>query len=257
MRKINKSLHIKIFISFLLLFFSASGSYAISPTPTEIATKTPSPTPNTIQQQINSLTNKIASRVAALKLVEKRGVIGDVSNISNTQITLNDVNGNTRFIDVDEFTKFTSPSSKASFGISDIKKGEKLGVLGLYNKESRRVLARFVDVLILPQIIHGVVSETDSDNFTLTVDAPGGKEYTIDVASSTRTLSYDQVKKELLKSGFSKIEAGQSLVIVGFPDRKDAKIIEATRIIVLPGIPANPKIKVSASSDSSAPTNTP
>src|SRR3989344_7962603 len=104
------------------------------------------------QQQINALTNKIASRVAQLKLVEKRGVIGKVTDVSNTQITLSDMSGNTRFVDVDEFTKFKSDSK--SFGISDIEKGQKIGALGLYNKQSRRILARFVEVLQIPDFIH-------------------------------------------------------------------------------------------------------
>ncbi len=248
---------ISVFLISLYLYVFTSFSFAISQTPTETPTKTPTPSPNTLQKQIDSLTNKIASRVAALKLVEKRGIIGEVSGVSNTQITLNDINGNTRFVDVDEFTKFSSPSSKTSFGISDIRKGDKLGVLGLYNKESRRILARFIETLIMPAIIHGAVSSIDSENFTLSVNTEDGKEYKIDVQTSTRTFSYDLEKRQLLKSGFSKIETGESIIIVGFADKKDASLIQASRVIVLPGVSKNPKIKVSASKESSSPTNTP
>src|SRR5690348_9180787 len=119
-------------------------------------TPTPSPTPqNTLEQQISNLKDKIASRVAQLKLVDKRGIIGTVTDVNLTQITLTDSKGDTRFIDIDELTKFSSPSAKSNFGISDITKGSILGVLGLYNRESRRILARFVDVIVLPAEISG------------------------------------------------------------------------------------------------------
>ena len=78
------------------------------------------------------------------KLVEKRGIIGTVTDSSDTQITVTDIAGNIRFVDVDELTKFYSSDSK-TFGISDIKNGMTIGVLGLYNKQSRRILAREVN----------------------------------------------------------------------------------------------------------------
>ena len=160
-------LYILLILFALISYFDVS--YAASPTPTESLT----------QQQINALTNKIASRVAQLKLVEKRGIIGNVTDVSNTQITINDVGGNTRFVDIDEFTKFISDSK--SFGISDIQKGQKIGVLGLYNRESRRILARFVEVLQIPDYIHGAVSSIDSKNFNLVVATENDKQINIEV----------------------------------------------------------------------------
>lgn len=252
---INK-LKILILFSLFSLLVTSSTYAAVSPTP-KPSGKAPTPTSSTIQQQINSLTNKIASRVAQLKLVEKRGVIGKVTDVSNTQITIEDGKNNTKFIDVDEFTKFTSPSSKTSFGISDIKKGDHIGALGLYNKDSRRILARFIEVLTIPRVIHGGISSVDAKNFTIAVASDDGKDYTVDIQSSTRTFLYDQETRELVKGGFTKLEEGQSVILVGFPDTKDEKLIEATRVIVLPGIPTNPKIKLSVSSKTSAPTSTP
>src|SRR5690349_18838483 len=79
---------------------------------------------NSISQQINNLQERIATRVAQLKLVDHRGIIGTVTDVTQTQIALADIQGNTRFIDVDEITKFSNPSAKGTFGISDIKKGQ-------------------------------------------------------------------------------------------------------------------------------------
>lgn len=245
-----KKLFIFTIIIFLLII-SISGVNAQSVTPTK--KPTPTPSPGLIQKQINSLTNKIASRVAELKLVEKKGVMGQVTDVSSTQITLRDIHGNTKFVDVDEFTKFNSVSSKSSFGISDIKKNDKLGVLGLYNKDSRRILARFVDVIDLPRVLHGAISEIDEDNFTFILRDSENKTQEINVESSTRTFSYDEENKELIKSGFSKLEVGQSIVVVGYPSKNSSSVFEASRIVAIPNVSPHPKIEVDTPKNSPTP----
>ena len=254
----KKNILFLIIIFTLSVFFSTA--WASAQTPTESLTPIQS---GLTQQQINALTNKIASRVAQLKLVEKRGVIGKVTDVSNTQITLSDIGGNTRFVDVDEFTKFKSDSK--SFGISDIEKGQKIGVLGLYNKQSRRILVRFVEVLQIPDFIHGAVSSIDEDNFSLGVSTEKDKQINIEVENSTKTFSFDAEKSLLVKSGFSKITEGENIIIIGFPSKKDlnlpagkAGIIIASKIILLPGISKNPKIKILPKpSPTETPTPTP
>ncbi len=198
---------------------------------------------NADQAQINDLTNRIASRVAQLKLVEKRGILGKVTDVSNTQLTLTDIHGDTRFVDVDEFTNFPSASSKkTSFGISDITKDETLGVLGLYNKDSQRILARFVDVLTLPQFVHGYIASIDAKNFILTVVTDDGAVLNIDVETTTSTLAYAG-SAELTKSGFSKLKEDENIVVAGFYDLKNKNEIIASKIIAFADIPRNPKIK--------------
>ncbi len=221
---------------------SLSASWASDPTPTESLT----------QQQINALTNRIASRVAALKLVEKRGIVGKVTDASSTQITLSDKDGNTRFIDIDEFTKFISDSK--SFGISDIQKGQKVGVLGLFNKESRRILARFIEVLQIPDYIHGAVSSIDSKSFNLAVATGNDNQINIEVETSTKIFSFDSEKSQLIKSGFSKITEGETIIIIGFPSKADPNTINASKIILFPSISKNPKIKIQTPTSTPAPT---
>lgn len=199
----------------------------------------------TITPDINikeQLITNIASRVAQLKLVEKRGIIGTVNNATNTQITITDLQDNTRFVDVDEFTKFTSPKSKGVFGISDIKGGETLGVLGLYNKDSRRILARFVTVLAIPKVVRGGVASIDNNNFTIDVSTIDGKKVIIDVGYTTSTYSYSR-EDDYIRSGFSKIQEDYSIIASGTLDPKDENKILATRILIFPDIPFIPKTK--------------
>ena len=227
-----------IIVLFLILITGVSKNiYAAVATPTPVTT----PTQGDIQQ-IDDLKNRIASRVAQLNLVEKKGIIGTVTDATNTQITLNDVNGNIRFIDVDELTKFSnSNASGTSFGISDINRGMTLGVLGLYNKQSRRILARQVDVLTMPKIFIGVVSSIDSKNFNFYIVSEDNKQTFIDVETVTKTYSYS-TGTALAIVGFSKIKVDESVIVIGFSDKNTPTHIIASRVLLFPDVPKNPKI---------------
>lgn len=232
---------------FLLIILFTIHMFALSSVEGLASDSTPTPTASesnksdSFNQQINALKNRIASRVAQLKLVEKRGIIGRVTDVSDTQITVSDLKDHTRFIDVDELTRFSSPTVKGAFGISDITKGTNIGVLGLYNKESRRILARFVDILNLTKIVHGTVLSTDSINYTLTVTTKDNKEISFDVEATTRTLSYSK-DGGLTRSGFSKIKEDERVIVITQTDPKNKDKLVASKIILLPDIPKNPKI---------------
>lgn len=228
-----------IFIFFVIYSLSliiSLNSYAASPIPTA--------SPST-EEQINELKDRIASRVAQLNLVEKRGIIGVVTDATDTQITLTDVKGDIRFIDVDELTKFDGTTNSGSFGISDVKKGSTLGVLGLYNKQSRRILARTVEELVIPKIIHGNVATIDSDNFILNIVTDKNEQLQVEFETTTKSFSYDKTGQQLIKSGFSKIKIGESIFVVGFPDKTVKDKINADRIIALPDIIKSPSVQIS------------
>lgn len=216
-----------------LVFFSHTGLATTTPTPTATVSQS--------EEQINNLKDRIASRVAQLNLVEKRGIIGTVSDVSETQLTITDLKGNVRIIDVDELTKFSSPSAKPSFGISDITKGSTIGAIGLYNKDSKRLLARWIDVMILPKVFSGGILTLDKDNYTFTIATIDNQTVSIDVENITRTSSFTKAGG-LVKSGFSKLVAGQRVMIVGFPSSKDPNLLVASRILLFPDLPVNPQI---------------
>ncbi len=234
----KKIIFLSLLITYYLLLITVN-SYAASPTP--------SASVNQVEQQIDELKDRIASRVAQLNLVEKRGIIGDVTDTTDTQLSLTDIQGNIRFVDVDELTKFSNPDANGSFGISDIKKGMTLGVLGLYNKQSQRILAREIDVLDIPQKIHGSIATIDSDNYIINVATDDNKQIQVSVDTSTKTLSWDSSSQKLVRSGFSKVTAGEKIFAKGTKDAKIESMIDATLIIIFPDINKNPVPLVSPS----------
>ena len=226
----NFNIKIKILFFILIIFFTGFLFLTKS-----INALTPTPTPdNVLNEQINDLKNRIASKVAQLKLVEKRGIIATVQEVSDTQITVSNEQGGNSFIDVDELTKFSSPDAKGSFGISDITKGDKIGALGLYNKESRRLLARFINVLDLPEIVYGHVSFVDKNNYTVTITTDINTEEVFDIETVTKTYLYSKTDG-LTKSGFSKIEENQR--VIGMGQKNKDKKITGDKIFILTEIP--------------------
>lgn len=243
-----KEISIALFLLFISYFVSTNQAVAISPTaePTTTAIPTTKPTNNPAMDQINAFKERVASKVAELKLVDRRGIIGTVTAISSTQLTLTDMQGKTQFVDVDELTKFASDSAKDSFGISDITKGETLGILGLFNKQSKRIMARFVEGSIsLPTIIHGAIIAIDKENFAFTVITEKGTKYVIDVENITKTQNYTKAGG-LVRAGFSKLEVGQHTIVIAYPNAKDKTRYIGSRILLFPETPASPKIPANA-----------
>lgn len=215
---------------------------------TIMAATTPTPNPTSenvtekLSNQINDLKDKIASRVAQLKLVEKKGFVGTIKDASSTQLTVTDMAGEDRAIDVDEITKFTS-SGDDSFGVSDLKKGMKVSIIGLYNKDSERLLARFINTYTMPLYLSGTISEVNKTDYTITLAMEDGKSYLVDIESVTKTNSFDK-ENNSEKSGFSQVEKGTRAFVIGYPDKKEANRMVATRILLFPTLPKDPKVVV-------------
>jgi len=240
----------KLFFIILILIVATSiskNAYAVTSTPTP--TPANSPTQSDIQQ-IDDLKTRIASRVAQLNLVEKKGIIGTVTDSTNSQITLNDINGNTRFVDVDELTKFSNANaSGTSFGISDINKGMSITVLGIYNKQSRRILARLINTITLPKIIIGTVTAIDKKIFNFYIASENNKQTFIDIETISKTYSYSS-GGNIISAGFSKISTDETILVIGFPDKQNPEHIISSRTILFPDVPKNPKINYIPALDS-------
>lgn len=222
----KKFLKILFTLSILFVFFSQS-IYAQSPD---------------LQKQVDELKTRIASKVAELNLVEKKAILGLVTEISDTQITLQTINNDTRFADVDELTKFSS-SSTGSFGISDIKKGMSLGVIGLFNKDSRRTQARLIyEEQKPPVVIYGAVYSIDAKSFNIVVAKENGAKNIVEIETVTKTYTYSD--GDLIKAGFTKIKEGETVVAIGVLDIANKNKLVASRVLLFPEIAASSKINL-------------
>lgn len=218
---------------------------------TNIWAQTPTPT---VDEKVSEFKERIATQVAKLNIIKKRGVIGTISDLGNNQLTIEDIRGNKRFVDVDELTKFADINGK-SVGISDLEKGNSITIIGLYNTESRRLLARFIKIESFVKRIWAEVVDIDSKNFTLEVaDLETKESIIVDIEKNTLT---NEFKKEegLIKGGFSKIQVNERILVIGFP-KKGKESLTANRILLFPEL--SPNVKPSpTSSPTASPTAKP
>lgn len=235
----------KIFYLLFTIYYLLFTTVVFAQTPTTAnVSPTKKPTSIPADTQIEKIKDLVASKVAELKLVDKRGIVGYVKSTTNTQIVLTNHQNIEVKVDIDELTKFESPDGK-NFGISDIKKGDLLSLVGLFNKQTERLLARFVEVASnIPQNVEGVVLSKDSSEFTLNIATANGEKKIINVETSTKTNVYQS--GETVKSGFSKVQPGERVIIVGFTDKTNKDQINASRIIHFPDLKLSEELKKQA-----------
>lgn len=217
-------------------------------------------------ERIQKIKEMVAKKVKELKLVEKRGIIGRVKEVTNnTQITIVDRENQSRIIDIDELTKFqddtssskSTSSGKVAFGISDIKSGDILSFIGLYNKDTKRMLARVVSkAKSIPLYAEGIVKEKDVKNFTFDIVGSSGKIKIINVQTSTKTQTASK-NGNIKKSGYTKIKIGERVLAAGFEDPEDKNMINATRIIHFEDVSPSSEMLKWKDAATKEPTSTP
>lgn len=255
---------ISFLFSILYLLFTISLPFPVSYAQTSTPTKSPSPkaqstltptatdTPKSTTvpkdseelEKIQKIKDIVASKVAELDLVEKRGIIGKVVENKNMSLVVEDVKGNSRSIDVDELTEFSiGDDNDKDLGVSDLKKGTLYSFVGLYNKDTERLLARTIsETDSIPVFIDGVISGIDEVEKQIQITNTKGEVKTIDIQTSTKT-SLSNADGAIEKSGFSKLELNQRVLAAGFVDTKDDKLIVARRIMHFESLPPSKEMK--------------
>lgn len=235
-----KYIYIILVLSFFTVFLPLKSAYSQT-AQDSTSSATTAPLDESEMKNVKKIIDLVASSSAEQKLTAKVGVIGTVVEKSNTAINLATVNGENKIIDIDEITKFSDPDSK-TFGISDIKKGETLGVVGVLNKVSAHVLGRFVDKLTLPTHFEGVVVEVDRKNFQYTAMDENGNKMILDVQTTTKISSFSKADGQI-KAGFSKGDIGMRVFAAGFPDVKIKNQLATSRLILFPELALSSKLK--------------
>lgn len=237
-----KYLYLLIFIGLILSTLPFSRVYSQTPKTNATSSATTQPLDESEMKNVKKIIDLVASSSAEQKLTAKVGVIGTVSVKTNTTLNMTTLNGTNKIIDIDEITKFSDPDSK-TFGVSDIKKGETLGVIGVLNKVSSHILGRFIDRIgILPSHFDGVIVGIDRKNFQYTAMDENGNKMILDIQTSSKISSFTKDAGQI-KAGFSKAEIGERVFASGFPDKNIANQLEIGRLILLPEVNLSSSMK--------------
>lgn len=241
----NKKTFFIFYIATLFIISLSGKTLASNLTPTLTISPATTPSSSPSSSLINQLEQKVETSVSKLKLVEKRGMIGTVVDSSTTSITLATPNNQSQKIDIDNLTQFASPSGKTNFGISDIKKGMNIGVIGLYNKDSEKLLARFLKVIVPQRTVHATLIKVSSDKKSLSVMSDENKQVTISIGSITSLQTYDPANG-LTNSDITQLKPEEHLIVIGYTDATKQDTVIAAKILLFPTLPHDPYIDISA-----------
>lgn len=258
----------KKIIFFVGIFFIATHAvsvFAQTPTPSKSktasisATPQDSPTP-TPKSRIDEIKEKVANTVASLNLVQKKGFIGIVQSIDKTQFIVNTSNG-AQVVEFDELTKIQSVEKGKTVNKkpSDVKQGVEGEFIGIYNKDSKKLLGRVI--VLTSELSHyaGTVSEIDIKGSTISIDDKvTNQKVTVTIDKNSKLTNYT-ASGTFAKIDLSKIEIGQRIQLIAKDDPTDNTKQIATRILVFPSKSITPAVSSQKASPSAtlAPTKSP
>lgn len=212
-----------------LLF--ASQISAAAPTPTVTPTKAGTPTPT---NKIDDLKERLATKVAELRQTQRKAIYGTIKAVSISTFTVETESRELKIELTDDLKVFQMIKGKRTdLTGEDLAEGDIVSVFGEYDTGLDLLRAKVVVIQNKPLTrVSGVVSEIDRKEFTVTITTSGGQEYVIDIEKTTNALMFDR-EKGLIKGGFSKLETGRTVHVVGTPVAKQENRISAARLIDL------------------------
>jgi len=211
-------------------------AYAATPTPT--ANTTPTPTPLSEEEdraQIEQLKERLATKVAELRTLVKRAMTGTVKTVSVASATVETDTKDIK-IELEDSVGVAQiiRGKRTELTVEDLDEGDPVTVFGTYDATLDLLQAKyiFIESSVSYVRVAGTVTDIDTDNNTITVKTPTGKSHTIDIERTTETTAWSKSEGKT-KSGFSQIETGDTVHVVGTPDKTDADRLSAARILDL------------------------
>lgn len=234
---------------------------AITTTPSGTAKITPTvkstPTP-TASKQIEDLKDRLATKVAELKGRERKVVFGNIKSLTLTTMVIETLTKDLKIERTDEIVVYkTTKGNNAKYDSDTLSKGDAVVVFGYYDSTLDLLDANIIAVQTNSlKNVAGTVKEIDRSDFTLTVTDYKGFEIVVDIETTTKTNIVNPDAK-IEKFGFSKIQAGDRVQVVGTPNIKEDNRISGLRILVVGSISSPTTTPTPAETPSVTPKTTP
>ncbi len=197
---------------------------------------TPQPT-SVVESEIQTLKDKIATKVAQLRSQNNKAISGYVVDITDT-INVKTDNQTVYTVKIDDsLTQFfqISAATTKTIKFSDVKKGDFVIVDGVINDKDMSANAVYEDTQYLTKV--GTISQVNKDDFSLTAVTNDKDTFTLDIENSTQQYLLNIKTQVAEKSGFSKIKEGDTIHFVVRVDAKaDTKNnrYPAQKILIIP-----------------------
>ncbi len=232
--KIQISKLVELFIAGLISVLGLSSVYAQAVTISPTATTTVSASE---EKDIQSLKDKIATKVAEMRQENNKAVSGFVESMANETIKIKTASDDEYGVKIDsQLTKFYQivGNQKNEVNESQIKKGMYIIATGLLNDKT--VDANFIYIDQLFEVGSGQVTEVNKTDFYIKVVTLDKDNLTLDIETFTKEQMLNIKTLELEKVGFSKIKEGDNVHFVynKTGNEKEPNRFSAQKITVIP-----------------------
>jgi hypothetical protein len=214
----------------LLLLGTSIASPVYAVTPTASATATPK-----ADADLEALKERLATKVAELRDVVRRAVTGTIKTISVSSATMETKTKDMKVELADDvIVSQILGSKRTELTIDDVAKDDPVTIFGTYDATLDVLKAKviFIESTKVIEHISGVITNLDRDEFTSTVNTKENRSVMVDIETATKTTLWTQADG-IAKAGFSKVNVGDTVHIVGSPVPKKENQLSAIRILDL------------------------
>lgn len=202
------------------------------------ATTSPQPrfklTPFKNQEKIKELKEKVATKVAQMRIKTPRAFAGKIKSLEENFFVLTKRRGDQKVLILEEAKFFRlGKGERTAISFSDLKVGERVVAFGTFDRESEEFSAKIIFAHLFPKNLNGRVTEVNLAEGILTVQNRKAGTFIIDIEVTTKIFIWEK-DKGMVKSGFSKIEVGDRVHINATQILKEENRLSANRILVLP-----------------------
>lgn len=201
-------------------------------TPSPTGGPSPKPTANI---KIEDLKERLATKVAEMRKMTPKAVFGTVTQVSISTITIDTPGKAVKIELTDDIKVFQILKGKRTQLVLDnVEKNDVVTVFGDYDGTLDILRAKkiFIEAPTRPVRVHGKIAAIDKKNNVITLKGIDGETYTIDIESDTKTFQWTK-GKGVEKSGFSKLEEGAFMSLLGTAEPKKINTYSALRLLFL------------------------
>ena len=180
--------------------------------------------------KIEDLKERLATKVAELRQSQKKAIVGTIKAVSLSTFTVETKTSDVKIELTDTIKVFqTIKGKRTSLTTDNLEKGDYVVVFGDYDTGLDLLKAKIIVIQDpLPERVAGTISAVDKKEFTVTIVTAEEKTYIIDIEKTTAMFAFDK-EKGVVKGGFSKVESGEIVHVVGSLEPKKDNRISAIR----------------------------
>ncbi|MBI5613602.1 hypothetical protein HY947_01645 [Candidatus Gottesmanbacteria bacterium] len=251
----------KKYTVFIVLFFTLT----LAPRVMAAVTTTPTPSKSIEAsasgektKKLEELKDRLATKVAELRQTQRKALYGTVSEVSLVSLSVETANKNVK-LDLSDNLKIVQliKDKRTVLSISDLAKGDIITAFGQFDSTIDLLTPKIIVIQKKPsKHIQGKIKEVNKTDFSISVETNDTQVYVVDIESTTKTLSWTTAGG-IVKSGFSKLTVGDTVLVTGQSVPKKDLRLSADRVVNIGSLSPTPAQTTEAPSPTSTPSATP